>query len=185
MTTQEAGQVPETLLGPHAIARIGPDDVPYSRSGKGTPLLLLVGSLALRHRLQATLDNSFKVYAPDLEGAAPAIATEALLRGMIDGLGLGRPHLVAAGMHGLAALHFAASDPERVDRVALLWRDIRTGPLGAAMLEERLAFTSCPLLLVCLGEGADGGADDAHQFAAIARFLGQPIDATADSTTGT
>ena len=45
------------------------------------------------------------------------------------------------------------------------------------MLEERLAFTSCPLLLVCLSKSAcDGeGEDEADQLAGITAFLRRPI----------
>lgn len=63
--------------------------------------------------------------------------------GLLDGLGLGRAHVVATSFGGLLALHSAAATPERVDRMALFGWSVGA-PTRALPLVMRVA--SVPVL---------------------------------------
>ena len=170
---QKDGHSP-VLPAAMAALRIGNSDVAYCRSGSaaGAPLLLLVEDANLRDRLRARFKDSFRVYSLSLQDTAPDIATRALLRGVIDGLGLDQPHLLADEARGLAVMDYVISDPQRVGRIALFWREPATALYEEPVLEEQLAFTACSLLLVRLDGSCNAAGDASDPFAAIARFLG-------------
>lgn len=60
------------------------------------------------------------------------------LRGLLDGLGISRAHVVGLSLGGMTAQAFAASSPDRVDRLVLMATAAQLGPPAA--WEERAAL---------------------------------------------
>jgi hypothetical protein len=171
----------------------------YERAGAGAPVLLLapVGASpkmvdparqdparegpARKDPLFARLARSFRVIRPvglpgrieDAGGAAgrPAPLPEvSWLRGLIDGLGLGRCALVAADPFCLAALTLALGDADRVSALVLLHRR-EADPGAPVLVAGRLEATRQRLLVVgCSGPG-NGSAVPAAIAQEIETFL--------------
>jgi pimeloyl-ACP methyl ester carboxylesterase len=132
-----------------ALIQTASSETAYRRAGRGPHVLLLTDGAEddpLRDVLFSSLAEHFRVIAPcpvvrssvgAAHGAAqnghadatraPAHADPALLRDIIDGLGLERPSIVADEASGVAALAFALLDPERVARIVVVRRS-RAGP---------------------------------------------------------
>ena len=163
------GRTPATL-------RLGATDVPYSCRGTGAPVLLLAGDPKLRNYLQSHLAARFRVVAPATGCCERELGSSTWLRGLIDGLGLNRPRIVASDSHALAALHFTASDPERVDRIAVLWRESAGDPADRTMLQDRLTFASAPLLLVRIRPWNGDPEHGFDELADLIRFLESPSE---------
>jgi len=102
------------------------------RTGSG-PALVLVHCLGVDRRLwdiaAAGLTSGFTLVSYDLPGHGQtpvpdnAYGVEDLslqLAGALEGAGLGRVHLAGISLGGCVAQHFAASRPERVDRLMLI-----------------------------------------------------------------
>jgi 3-oxoadipate enol-lactonase/4-carboxymuconolactone decarboxylase len=110
----------------------GPDDA--------APVVLL-GSLGSTHESWepqlAALGRRFRVIACDLRGhgGSPAppgpyslddLVDDVVL--LLDELGLARAHVVGLSLGGMVALHLAAREPARVDRLAVLCTSAQLGP---------------------------------------------------------
>jgi pimeloyl-ACP methyl ester carboxylesterase len=101
----------------------------YTVTGKGFPVVLihgLAGSTRWWRRNAPGLSRFFKVYLIDLPGIAsmngtnPVETLRACLPAWLDTLGLERVHLVGHSLGGYVAIHLAATQPERVARLALI-----------------------------------------------------------------
>jgi pimeloyl-ACP methyl ester carboxylesterase len=114
-----------------AVVQTGPVETSYRRAGAGPPVLLLVETAEAEAGdwLFDQLAGRFRTIAPTLpvrlDGAGmdpttDRVELEGWLRGLIDGLGLERPAVVAGAARGTSLLRFLALDPERVARVALV-----------------------------------------------------------------
>jgi hypothetical protein len=107
-----------------AVVQTGRFETAYRRAGNGGPVLLLAGDPgAAGDWLFEQLAAHFRTIAPlgsgRIDGGGYA-TFELWLRGLIDGLGLQRPALVAGFSAAAPLLRFAAADPHRVDRIALV-----------------------------------------------------------------
>jgi pimeloyl-ACP methyl ester carboxylesterase len=121
---------------------------PYTRSGHGATVVLLVGPeradllsrrLAARHRV---LVPEVPALRPVEADAAGRLAFCLWLRSFLDGLGVDRAAVVAGGGQARAALAFALLEEDRVERL-VLW------PGDGAAGEGEDAFAPrppCPLL---------------------------------------
>jgi hypothetical protein len=148
-----------------AFARIGSIDIPYTRGGNGAAVLLIAARGVLRERLRVSLAESFRVFVPEIGGRWRGLGGADCLPELIDCLGLARAHLVVVGARGIAALHFAISDPHRIDKLVILWRERTDRGPSSAVLEDRLCRADHPLLVQRLGVG------EPAELAAIAGFL--------------
>jgi pimeloyl-ACP methyl ester carboxylesterase len=103
--------------------------------GRGTPVLLLHGwpdsSFLWRNQIPALTAAGFRAIAPDLRGfgasdkpqevaayAFPVVLADVL--GILDGLGIGRAHVVGHDWGAALAWNLAMGAPERVDRLVVL-----------------------------------------------------------------
>jgi pimeloyl-ACP methyl ester carboxylesterase len=115
-----------------AMVQTGRFETSYRRAGSGGAVLLLTGPTEPNAGdwLFGQLAGCFRTIAPvlpaGLEGGS-GTATDLeegriddWLRGLIDGLGLERPALVASITRETGLLRFMALDPERVGRLALV-----------------------------------------------------------------
>jgi 3-oxoadipate enol-lactonase len=115
-----------------AAARLGADGIRVHRRGEG-PALVLLHCLGVDHLLWELgapgLERDFTLIAYDLPGhgetAVPGspYAIEGLaaqLATLLDREGVARAHVVGISLGGLVAQHFAATHPERVDRLVLI-----------------------------------------------------------------
>jgi hypothetical protein len=126
------------------VLTAGEVDTPYTRQGRGETLLLLrdndgrdadnplAGTLAAEYRVIAPLAP------PGFETWVPHRSTD-WLRNLLDGLGVERACIVAEARMAPSALSFAASDPLRVQRLALLTDN---GAEGTASKPDVRAFTN-------------------------------------------
>jgi pimeloyl-ACP methyl ester carboxylesterase len=190
VTPAGTGAAP-TLFVARATVDAGSVITHYTRAGRGAPVLLLgetgvadgTGALLL-----PALAERFRVVAPEPAAgpedgngsgaAAGGIAFSGWLRAFLDGLGLTRVSLVAEERYGLPALGFALSDPERVDRLVLLFHDALDPVMATRMLPDNLRESGHPLLVLRLetGDGTPNGA--AALAAGVAEFLaGAPASA--------
>jgi pimeloyl-ACP methyl ester carboxylesterase len=167
------GTVPVPQI--QAVVQVGPVEVAYRRAGAGAPVVLLHDGehgAALAAALFDVLATRFRVIAPDAPPAAAAGVTLARwLRGLIDGLGLERPSIVAAEEVGVAVLAFAMDDPDRVDRLAIL------RCAGVDLTRELdpvvdVLFGSGHPLMVLPVDAAWGGTVPAAAAAPLVEFLG-------------
>lgn len=104
----------------------------YQIDGAGPPLVLIAGMLsdgASWAPVLPTLAERFTVIRPDNRTTgrteppeAPAGLDEWAgdVLALLDHLGLARAHVAGHSLGGLIALHLAATDPARIDRLALL-----------------------------------------------------------------
>jgi pimeloyl-ACP methyl ester carboxylesterase len=158
----------------------GASTTDYLRAGCGAPVVLLgsAGPDPGERSLFAALAGGFRVIAPVLppephagprDAAAPPFS--AWLRGVLDGLGLAEASLVAEEAYALRALSFALTDPMRVSRVALLFRDAPDPALPGGAFPELLGLSGHPLLVSCQTEAAERGDACATARADVVRFL--------------
>jgi pimeloyl-ACP methyl ester carboxylesterase len=166
-----------------AVVQTGPFETWYRRAGVGGPVLLLIGppAAAVGDWLFSQLAGRFRTIAPVLPaGLAGASGTgtpveggglEDWLRGLIDGLGLEQPALVAAAERGVGLLRFMALDPERVGRLALV-QPAAPGDSapGHVVLDDTAPADAHPVLVMGLPgpEDQDGRADALDR---LVRFL--------------
>jgi pimeloyl-ACP methyl ester carboxylesterase len=157
-----------------AVVQTGRFETPYRRAGSGGVVLLLTGPTepSAGDWLFGQLAGCFRTIAPALpaeleggSGTAPALDERGIdewLRGLIDGLGLERPALVASATQGTGLLRFMALDPDRVGRLALIQSiepgevvpaDVAPGELGA---DGSARPAPHPVLVVGLPAPADG-----------------------------
>jgi hypothetical protein len=129
-----------------AVVQAGAIETRYTRTGRG-PHLLVLGREQDSHWMGALLPRlaeRFRIFIPELPAwvaAAPAARHEAAvaahaeavaawLRGVIGGLGLDQPGLVAAAPLAELLLRFAATDGHRLDRIALVAPPPEATPAG-------------------------------------------------------
>lgn len=154
-----------------AVVQAGAWETSYRRAGAGSPVLLLVGDGAEpRDWLFRTLAARFRVVAATRPVGADTF--EAWLRGLIDGLGLEQPAVVAWTAEGGALLGFAAIDPHRLRRLALV-HDAATPRPPAGPLDDAIAAALHPILVLPIPEPADVAGRLAAE-EALARFLAAP-----------
>jgi pimeloyl-ACP methyl ester carboxylesterase len=159
-----------------AVVQTGSFETTYRRAGYGGAVLLLVGDAgAAGDWLFDQLAARFRTIAPlqpaGIEDGSYA-TFEPWLRGVIDGLGLQRPALVAGVADAAQLLRFAAVDPERVDRVALIIHS-GNGRGRNPTLDHAAAAASHPLLLVRVPGPEDPDAR-AGALGRLVEFLGVP-----------
>ena len=162
---------------PEAIrARVFTGDVsiPYVLAGEGLPVLLLRPESDGEPTDEATDDLCFRGLARHLRVVAPVLpnggdvhaaggrgarsAFSRQVRDFMDGLGLARVSVVAQGRFAVPALGFSLVDPERVRRLALVFRDELDPdfPLAAATDRFEVASTSLLVLRVATKDGVGG-----------------------------
>jgi 3-oxoadipate enol-lactonase len=99
------------------------------RTGNGPPLVML-HCLGMDHHLWDCLGglaDTYELIAYDLPGHGDTPVPEpygiedlsAQLLGLLDANGIGRAHVMGISLGGLVAQHFAATYPDRVDRLVL------------------------------------------------------------------
>lgn len=166
----------------HAAIITRDGETRYRRRGAGRAVLLL----ATRPRrgpgvaaLFEELSRHVRVFAPipprRRGGKGPPLAFAPWLRGVIDGLGLARPAVVAEGATGLRTLAFAMTDPERIDRLAIIVRDRTDSALPAAVAHDTLERSRHPLL-VARWEMRENPSLTVDQIARIVGFLSEPVE---------
>ena len=124
--------------------------ISYSDHGRGEAVFLVhgwIGSGALWSLMTPWLSERFRVVAPDLPGHADSDIPEgfaftlegfsAFLEDMRQELGLERVSLVGHSMGGCICVHYAASHPDAVERLALI---STPGSAGALGWQARLPF---------------------------------------------
>lgn len=151
----------------------------YFRAGSGASVLLL-GCHGTRDPLGRALFRElaqhFRVIAPiPAEGvdathatSCPGTSFSAWLRGVIDGLGLASPGVVADQGTGIPLLGFAMTDPDRVGRLVVVRRDAVDAAVPDVLVADALHRYGHPLLLI----RADPSADPADLVARLAREIG-------------
>lgn len=141
-----------------AVVQVGSAETPYTRIGRG-PVVLMLCADGIRGPLGTLLGGrlaaQFRVIVPLPLAAASEAASQASalhspstwLRGLVDGLGLVRPAVVADERFGLAALDFAVRDPERVGPLVLVGFDSALSERESPVRREGLASGHALLLL--------------------------------------
>lgn len=122
-----------------AVVWTGGEETPYRRAGHGTPVLLLgAGAEDGDATLLLALAREFRVIAPGRlpPGGAGDEAWGGWLRGLIDGLGLDRPLLVADDHLAPTLDRCARTDPGRI-RAVLPVRAEAGGLLTALRIAAR------------------------------------------------
>lgn len=157
-----------------AFAHVHSHEIAYRRGGRGRPVLLLAADALQGESLGPRLAEHFKVIAPELPvpGDAEGIAT--WLPAFVETLGLSHLHLVATDQYAACALHFALGETDRLDRIAVLWRE----RAGDEVCEVERAHTDYlhrsdrPLLLLRLPPTVPGAdTRDSTIITALVRFL--------------
>jgi pimeloyl-ACP methyl ester carboxylesterase len=114
------------------MLRVGDLEVNYQERGQGEPVVLIHGNWTTNLWWQPTLEllpPGFRAIAYDLRGrghtrgpdsrqALPTLAED--LRGLLDGLGLMRVHLMGHSLGSAVAMQLALEHPERVHTLTLL-----------------------------------------------------------------
>lgn len=157
----------------------------YRRAGSGAPVLLLLtaADCGAEGRLFQHLARYFRVIAPHLDtcggDTGPALDSSEWLKGVIEGLGLWSPAVVADDGFALRALAFGLSNPGQIGRLALLVRDVqaaatsedRAGEDETYAFEEVLEGSGRHLLLI-RNPSREAADIDRCQLDRIVRFLG-------------
>jgi hypothetical protein len=113
-----------------SVVHAGAMETRYRRAGQGPQLLLLgpgadgEGEVGWVAGAIPPLVDRFRVFVPEV----PADASPDWLRGMIDGLGLDRPGVVADATLGELVARFLETDADRLERVAIVHHDGASGP---------------------------------------------------------
>lgn len=138
-----------------AVVQIGGVETLYRRAGRGPRVLVLgepVGPSATVGLFEY-LAGHFRTIAPvlggnmDAGGGGREGSPELWLRGLVDGLGLERPAIIADEASAHVLLRFAIGDPGRVDRIVLVGnRGSETAP--GAVLMDALREGGHPILLL-------------------------------------
>lgn len=127
-----------------ATAWAGSELVEFQQAGRGKPLLMLApgAEAGTEPRLAQALANRFRVVLPTItlrHGAEPATPVGETIERLLDTLGFGRVVLVATPPYASAALAYALTDAERVERLVIFIDDrIRTGS-SISIVSDRLA----------------------------------------------
>jgi pimeloyl-ACP methyl ester carboxylesterase len=114
------------------MLRVGDLEVNYRERGQGEPVVLLHGNWTTSLWWQPTLEllpPGFRAIAYDLRGrghtrgpdslqAIPTLAQD--LRGLLDGLGLIRVHVIGHSLGSAVAMQLALDHPERVHTLTLM-----------------------------------------------------------------
>lgn len=150
-----------------AVLSSGGAETRYLRAGVGSPVVLLAEpseSGPAGGQLFEALARSFRVIRPELPPraardftsgtGAPIPATPVWLRGVIDGLGLGRCALVAEGALCLSAIWFALIDPFRVGQLVLLVPEAPDPLLPGDEVTDVLERTGQRMMLLRTGADA-------------------------------
>jgi len=130
---------------------LDPAAIRLHRRGNG-PALALLHCLGVDHRLwefaAAGLEDDFTLLSYDLpghhetpppEGAYGIAELSTQLAGVLADAGVARAHLAGISLGGLVAQHFAATYPERVDRLVLIDTTPRYTEEARQMWVERAA----------------------------------------------
>jgi pimeloyl-ACP methyl ester carboxylesterase len=159
-----------------AVVQTGAFETAYRRAGAGRAVLLLgVENSPHGAALFRELAARFRVIAPVLPGGdghdgEPSDVMGRWLRGLIDGLGLERPALVADAALGPALVRFAALDPDRADRLALVGPDL--GPWQDGPLTDAPALEAVWLVRL---QDQDDPTTRAGELAGLFEFLARSI----------
>ncbi len=134
----------------------------YHRRGAGRPVLLL-GGAEYWPALDDALAARCRTLSPDLPDAPALGPTElaAWLREFLDSLGVEGAAVVAAEAHGAAAVAFADADPERVERLLLLYEPPEAPAPAAHGPSPAVATTTAGPMPVCVVVGREGAALEA------------------------
>jgi hypothetical protein len=150
-----------------AVVQTGLVETSYRRAGVGEPVLILAGRTEREAGdwLFGQLAERFRTIAPVLPGEGEL---EAWLRGLIDGLGLDRPAVVAATALGAGLLRFMALDPGRAGRIAL-FNSLPLDGVGPTHgeLDEPVPAVPHPFVVVRL----PGPGDPEGRMAAVDRLV--------------
>jgi 4,5:9,10-diseco-3-hydroxy-5,9,17-trioxoandrosta-1(10),2-diene-4-oate hydrolase len=125
-------RVPRT----ESVVRVGHRKIFVTEAGAGDPVVLLHGGgpgatgVSNYSRNIDALADRFRVIVPDLPGygqsskgidhADPFGDLAFAVRGLLDGLGVEKAHLIGNSYGGAAALRLALDRPDRVDRLILM-----------------------------------------------------------------
>jgi hypothetical protein len=151
----------------------GPITTTYTRAGAGAPIVLLDPEAVaggVPSPLVLALAARFRVVVPELVCAQDAgTAFSTWLRGFVDGLGQARVHVVSCEAWALRALSFCITDPLRVRRLVLIFRDAADPALRGEAAPDRLAGIGIPILVhrqhaVALPDESGGGVDPVLRF---------------------
>jgi pimeloyl-ACP methyl ester carboxylesterase len=166
-----------------AVVQTGTFETSYRRAGTGGTVLLLAGTVDAGDWLFDQLALHFRIVAPVLpmeldSGSGDNMAgsdrgLEGWLRGLIDGLGLERPAVVAGAARGAGLLRFMALDPDRVRQMVLIYGAQSGLAPGHVLLEDPVPGGPQPVLVI----GFPGPGDPDGRMAALHRmvtFLGAP-----------
>ena len=95
----------------------GETDTPYTRAGRGEPVVILAADRDTAARLLTDLPRRFQAIAPD-----PRVHSDfsGWLRGFLDALGLPAASLIADSAFAPDAIYFALHEPDRVNRMAFI-----------------------------------------------------------------
>lgn len=156
---------PATVLSPstradtvQAVVQTGATETRYYRAGTGRPVLLLNAhgtADPLGAFLFHVLTSCSRVIAPE-PATGTVMPRSSWIRDVMDGLGLMRPSIVADGVLGISALNFALTDPERVDRLIVVSRDLADPAAPTGAVDDALQC-GIPLLLL-RAEAGDAAA---------------------------
>jgi hypothetical protein len=164
----------------HAVLDAGGTETVYARLGTGRTLVLLQGEAAVPDAgpspLLLALASRFRVIAPWRPTSRGAPATQAAfdgwLRDFLDGIGADAASLVADGDLVLPTLHFAAGDPTRAARTALLLREPADPARPTGVPVELLDCSEGRLLVRWTIPHGDGAAVEVGA-AEVARLLAE------------
>src|SRR5262245_23183287 len=156
----------------------GVRQIEYERAGAGPTVIMLVnGAVAdgARARIFAELSRTCRVICPEWnsaqsnsrEGTVAEDLTD-WLAGFLDALGVARASVVASDQQALSALRFALTEPDRVERIALL---LFQAPVleDSQALSDVLAHRRQSLLVL-----SPNGTGVLDQLGTLADFLTQP-----------
>src|SRR5581483_10149221 len=95
----------------------GETDTPYTRAGRGEPVLVLTADCDTATRLLSELPRRYQAIAPD-----PRIHRDfsAWLLGFLDALGLAQVALIVDSAFAPDAIYFALHEPDRVSRMSFI-----------------------------------------------------------------
>jgi len=164
----------------------------FHRAGSGPAVILLHGIGATLRMWDglAALTGRFELLCYDLPGHGEAAAPEAPyeiedlsdhLAAALQSAGIARAHVIGSGLGGMVAQHYAATRPERIDRLVLCDTSpalsegaredlvakggLAHGAMARADLMDFAEEIYAPTLVLC-AEGADLGMREGADFLA-------------------